>query len=599
MSCTNRVIKVTETDAIVRLGVWDTDNVREQKFDFSAWAEAFGPGNLLIIAQRKTDEIPYEVAQVAISGNVATWIFDEADTAIPGYGSVALAYIVGEEYKARTVPYQTYTAPTIGMTGPVPPDPWESWFSRVLEASSDAKDAAAAAAASASDALSYATDAGGSAAEAAGSATDAADSALAAAGSASDAQSAADGAAGSAEEAGGFADAAFQSKEAAEDAAGRAADSASGAADSADAAAGSATEAAESAAAASAAAAALVVTGANVGDVIRVASVDANGKPTAWTPEAVDAAPTQGSAAIAASGGIYDAIVGLLPTASASGDVVTVADGADGVPVKELTITTGYLSDGASSMALLRAGKNLYAPGTIPAHYSAWNNYTFVNTPGLVFLRAGTYVLSAPNVSGMTEWRIKVRAYTADGTLIQTSAACAVSYMAGSDLSVWGFRSDLGNAFFKTVPFFSGGLKVKIVLAQDSWIAMVNGTTGSSPNSFAVPTAQLEYGTAATAYAAYVGQTYEITLPDGFYGGSIDLIAKTATLTYTDDGQVDPAPAVLPITLSPGPVTTLLGANTMETTLIRSGATVIGTVGTVAVTYRRDLTLALEEVAQA
>ena len=54
----------------------------------------------------------------------------------------------------------------------------------------------------------------------------------------------------------------------------------------------------------------LDVTGAAVGDLIKVGAVDANGKPTAWVKLTPDAAPTQNSQSVALSGGIYNALNG-------------------------------------------------------------------------------------------------------------------------------------------------------------------------------------------------------------------------------------------------------------------------------------------------
>ena len=151
--CNNNIIDVASDRGAIYLGVWDTLNVRQQQFDVSAWIDAYGAdGVLTVLNQRRTDELPYEVADVTLENGVATWTFDETDTAVVGEGKAALVYVRAGETIARTVPFATYTAPTIGMTGVTPPDPWESWYTRVLEASAAAQQAASSAAASASSA---------------------------------------------------------------------------------------------------------------------------------------------------------------------------------------------------------------------------------------------------------------------------------------------------------------------------------------------------------------------------------------------------------------------------------------------------------------
>lgn len=158
--CNNSIIDVASDRGAIYLGVWDTLNVRQQQFDVSAWLDAYGAdGVLTVLNQRRTDDLPYEVADVTLENGVATWTFDETDTAIVGEGKAALVYIRAGETIARTVPFATYTAPTIGMTGVEPPDPWAAWYTRILEESAAAQQAASGAAESASNAASAASSA--------------------------------------------------------------------------------------------------------------------------------------------------------------------------------------------------------------------------------------------------------------------------------------------------------------------------------------------------------------------------------------------------------------------------------------------------------
>lgn len=155
--CNNSIIDVASERGSIYLGVWDTLNVRQQQFDVTAWLDAYGAdGVLSVLFQRRGDELPYAVADVTLADGVATWTFDETDTAVVGEGKAALVYIRDGETIARTTAYPTYTAPTIGMGGTEPPDPWESWYTRILEAASAAQTAAASASASAGDAAQQA-----------------------------------------------------------------------------------------------------------------------------------------------------------------------------------------------------------------------------------------------------------------------------------------------------------------------------------------------------------------------------------------------------------------------------------------------------------
>ncbi len=86
-----------------------------------------------------------------------------------------------------------------------------------------------------------------------------------------------------------------------------------------------------------------------------------------------DNSPTEGSANPVKSGGIYDALLKLYPTDTASGDVASFPDGADGVPVQDLTVRIEPVQSGSgdpsptnirpisgwTSATVTRTGKNV------------------------------------------------------------------------------------------------------------------------------------------------------------------------------------------------------------------------------------------------
>lgn len=120
----------------------------------SAWQKRLGDdGTLQVIVQRPHESIPYEAANVTVEDGVATWTLDETDTAIRGYGAVALLYqkLDGDAvvYRTRSVAFTTCIETTLGPTGAEPPDPLETWYQHMLEASAQAQNAAQSAAQSA------------------------------------------------------------------------------------------------------------------------------------------------------------------------------------------------------------------------------------------------------------------------------------------------------------------------------------------------------------------------------------------------------------------------------------------------------------------
>lgn len=131
----------------IYMGVWGTYNVRSQRFDFSAWAEALGEGTLAINFLRPGDSVPYPVRDVAIQGGVATWTFDATDTAAAGWGRVYLIYQAADARDA-TIDIPVCIAANSGPAGETPPEPLETWYEEMLAASQAAQDAAEAAVAS-------------------------------------------------------------------------------------------------------------------------------------------------------------------------------------------------------------------------------------------------------------------------------------------------------------------------------------------------------------------------------------------------------------------------------------------------------------------
>lgn len=203
--CNNSIIDVSQERGTIYLGVWDTLNVRQQQFDVSVWIDAYGDeGELLLLVKRNGDELPYSADNITLTGSVLEWTFSEIDTAKVGEGAAALVYIIEGEIIARSTQYPTYVAPTLGMSGSEPPDPWQSWYTQILEASAAAVQAAASASeseANASNSARRAELAETQAVSARNLARDAQTAAETAQGKAEDAQTAAETAQGKAEDA--------------------------------------------------------------------------------------------------------------------------------------------------------------------------------------------------------------------------------------------------------------------------------------------------------------------------------------------------------------------------------------------------------------
>lgn len=205
-----------------------------------SYGKLYGEGFFSLIALRSGDSAPYPVS-VTEDGADLVWVVSSADTAKDGFGSAELTYTVGGVV-AKSQMWGTIVNTSLSGQEPTdPPEPQRNWVDEVLTAGAAAENSANKAANAAQNAVNAAAGAE-SAKTAAESARDTAGtSAAAAAGSAAAAQE-------------------------------------------------KAAEAARSAAAATEAAAATAnqpinqITGASVGQTIKVKAVDTDGKPTAWEP---------------------------------------------------------------------------------------------------------------------------------------------------------------------------------------------------------------------------------------------------------------------------------------------------------------------------
>ena len=139
----NPTIAVGKSGGIIAMGVVGNFNARQQSFDISFWQEKLGPGQLVVAILRPGESIPYAVSDVTISGSIATWTFSETDTAKSGYGRVFLTYS-GTDFKDATTDYSCFVAKNSAPTGEVPSG-LDSWYQDMLDAAGAAessKDAA-------------------------------------------------------------------------------------------------------------------------------------------------------------------------------------------------------------------------------------------------------------------------------------------------------------------------------------------------------------------------------------------------------------------------------------------------------------------------
>lgn len=252
-----------------------------------------------------------------------------------------------------------------------------------------------------------------------------------------------------------------------------------------------------------------------------------------------DAVPTEGSTNPAESGGIYDAIqaggaaaLAAFATDTVSGDVVSFPDGADNIPVKSFTGSIIPLQSGSGDPApdnirpisgwtganITRAGRNLFNPH--PNHnVSAQGEYieagaAYWATDYIPIGGTKSVVVSVADLGGMTDGSIVRVNYASDGTVTSSIIGYFNSYT-----TPWTFTLADNIVGLRFRGYRSGG---------------ASPITGAK--------IQAEFGSTATDYEAYQGETITIDWTDEagtVYGGTLDVTTGVLTVdkaTLTLDG---------------------------------------------------------------
>lgn len=117
--------------AVIPIGRLGENEATVVVFDVAEWIELFGAGTFSLLHQRSGDAAPYP-CEIETDGSTVTWIVHSADVAVQGYGKCELIYTVGDTI-AKSVIYTTITGTAL-TGGAEPPEPWEDWVQRVLDA---------------------------------------------------------------------------------------------------------------------------------------------------------------------------------------------------------------------------------------------------------------------------------------------------------------------------------------------------------------------------------------------------------------------------------------------------------------------------------
>ena len=231
-----------------------------------------------------------------------------------------------------------------------------------------------------------------------------------------------------------------------------------------------------------------------------------------------DDAPTSGSDNPVKSGGIYDAIqaggaaaLAAFATDSVSGDVVSFPDGADGIPVKSFVGSIIPAQSGSGDPApdnvrpisgwtganITRTGRNLFSPHS-NHNVNAQGEYIAAGaqywaTDYIPIGDTKSVVVSVADLGGMTEGSIVRVAYASDGTVTSTNIGYFDHYT-----TPWTFTLADNIVGLRFRGYRQGG---------------ASPITGAK--------IQAEFGSSATTYQPYNGDTILLSFGQTVYAGTL------------------------------------------------------------------------------
>lgn len=239
-----------------------------------------------------------------------------------------------------------------------------------------------------------------------------------------------------------------------------------------------------------------------------------------------------------------------------TGEIVTLED-MSGRGTFGVSVEVPYTEGGVQSVRVTRCGKNLL---DLPDQELIWGGLTVIVSNGTITIN-GTK-------SGGTNFPLSATSFLKQGQpyiiSIEPLNFPTVTFLYLSDT----MPASLQNPYITT-----NETQKLYTLSNDfrvAYLIIQNSTTGSVWE--ASVSMQVELGSAATEYEPYNSDTYTITLPADFYGGTVNLEAGTVTSRYAADGTELAEPVVTEI--DPISIPILAGVNN-----------VWADVGTVTVSY--------------
>jgi len=215
------------------------------------------------------------------------------------------------------------------------------------------------------------------------------------------------------------------------------------------------------------------------------------------------------------------------PTDTASGSVASFSDGADGVPVKSLSVAVEAAQSGSGdpsptnirpisgwdSVKVFRTGKNLW--GGIEVGKKVDNDGNIITPPSgaAAYWIGNSVVLDSTKKVTVTLYEattytgsIGYASYAEDGTFIENGT------------------------FFSASGISSFPRSVTKTFGANAYRILFRGYQAGGSQAILTAKVQCEYGQTSTDYEPYNGTVYDIDIPQTVYGGTLDVSSGVLTI---------------------------------------------------------------------
>lgn len=136
-----KIYPIDDLPLVIPIGIQSEAGVEEIRFDVKPWLDAWDGLELSVYPTRPGENAAYPAEDVELVGSVLYWRPNDADTAIPGEGTVEVVGITADKRKLSGACKTVCKATSLAVTQE-PPEGIKPYYDGIINAASDVKKAA-------------------------------------------------------------------------------------------------------------------------------------------------------------------------------------------------------------------------------------------------------------------------------------------------------------------------------------------------------------------------------------------------------------------------------------------------------------------------